>query len=60
MSTEGGQIKLARPIENSVRLNTFVSPEILEKLKEIAKQKGMSVSGLIRLMIMDYNNKEEK
>lgn len=51
---------MARPIENSVRLNTFVSPEILEKLKEIAKQKGMSVSGLIRLMIMDYINKEEK
>ena len=49
--------KLARPIENSERINTFVTPEVLQKLKEIAQSKGMSVSGLIRMIILDYISK---
>ena len=45
---------MARPVENSERVNTFVTPEVLEKLKQIAQSKGMSVSGLIRMIILDY------
>lgn len=48
---------MARPIENSKRINTFVTPDVLQKLKEIAKSKGMSVSGLIRMIILDYLSK---
>ena len=45
---------MARPVENSERINTFVTPDVLEKLKQIAMSKGMSVSGLIRMIILDY------
>ena len=54
MSTRGGEPTLARPIENSERIYTFLTPEALAQLKTKAKSMGMSVSGLIRMIILDY------
>ena len=44
---------MAKQIENTERISTFVSKEVLEKLKQQAKSKGMSVSGYIRLLIIE-------
>ena len=43
-----------RPKANSERTNVFFSPEIMEELKKIAGEKGTSVSGLIRMIVLDY------
>ena len=42
---------------NSERINVFFSPEILERLKRIADRKGISVSGLVRMIVLDKLNK---
>lgn len=42
-----------RPIENTERVSTYISKEQLEKLKIRAAQKGMTVSGYIRLLILE-------
>ena len=44
---------------NSERINVFFSPEILERLKRIADRKGISVSGLVRMIVRDKLNKTE-
>lgn len=43
-----------RPKANSERTNVFFSPEVMDKLREIASQKGTSVSGLIRMIVLEY------
>ena len=43
---------------NSERINVFFSPEILDRLKRIADRKGISVSGLVRMIVLDKLNKE--
>lgn len=45
---------------NSERINVFFSPEILDRLKRIADKKGISVSGLVRMIVLDKLNKENK
>lgn len=45
---------MARPKTNTQKKEVFLSPDILEKLKQEADQKGMSVSGLIRFIILEY------
>jgi len=44
---------MAKPIENTERISTYVKPEQLELLKAKAKEKGMTVSGYIRLLIIE-------
>lgn len=39
---------------NTERTNVFFSPEIMEELRELSKEKGMSVSGLIRMIVLEY------
>lgn len=46
-----------REKENTHRVNVFFSDEILEKIKKEAKEKGTTVSGLIRLIVHEYFNK---
>lgn len=41
-----------RDKENTERINVFFSSEILEKIKSLAKEKGMTVSGFIILTII--------
>mgnify|MGYP002473699397 CR=1 FL=1 len=43
-----------RPKANSERTNVFFSPDVMEKLRDIASQKGTSVSGLIRMIVLEY------
>lgn len=43
-----------RPKANSERTNVFFSPDIMEELRRIALEKGTSVSGLIRMIVLEY------
>ena len=44
---------MPKPIENTERISTFVTSEQLSELKTQAKSKGMTVSGFIRMLIID-------
>lgn len=48
-----GDDNLPKPIENSERISTFVTPEQLSRLRVRAKSKGMTVSGFIRMLIIN-------
>ena len=39
---------------NSERINVFFSEEVVGELKKIASEKGTSVSGLIRMIVLEY------
>lgn len=39
---------------NSERINVFFSEEVVSELKKIASEKGTSVSGLIRMIVLEY------
>ena len=49
---------MARSVENTERVSTFIPKETLEQLKANAKEKGMSVSGYIRLLILNDVSKK--
>lgn len=49
-----------KPKNNTERISTFLTQEQLEKLKEEAKRKGLTVSALIRLAVLDYIEKQRK
>lgn len=49
---------MARPKENTTRVNVFFTPEVLEKLKLEAKKNGLSVSGYIRMIVIQRLNEE--
>ena len=43
-----------RPKANSERINVFFSPEVMEKIKTVAAEKGTSVSGMVRMIVLEY------
>ncbi len=43
-----------RPKVNSERTNVFFSPEVMEQLRALAEKKGTSVSGLIRMIVLEF------
>lgn len=43
-----------RPKANSERINVFFSPSVVEQLRELAEQKGTTVSGMVRMIVLDY------
>lgn len=43
-----------REKSNSERINVFFSPEVLAKLKKIAAEKGTTVSGLVRMIVLEH------
>ena len=43
-----------REKSNSERINVFFSPEALSKLKKLASEKGMTVSGIVRMIVLEY------
>ena len=45
---------------NTERVSTFISKEALDKLNEEAKRLGMTVSGLIRFLILERLNAQTK
>ena len=44
---------------NSERTNVFFSPDVMQELKDTARQKGMTVSGLIRMIVLEYLAKQK-
>lgn len=44
----------ARPKANTERTNVFFSPETMETLRRVAEEKGTTVSGLIRMIVLEY------
>lgn len=43
-----------RPKANTIRTNVFFSESTMEQLRDIADRKGTSVSGLIRMIVLEY------
>ena len=48
---------LAKKKENTERINVFLPLDALERLKNIASEKGMTVSGFIRMLVLEYLKK---
>lgn len=40
--------------ENTARVPVLFSPSVADQLKEAAKERGMSVSGLVRMIVMEW------
>lgn len=43
-----------KPIQNTERINVFLSPEVLDLLKDAALKRGTNVSSLSRFIIMQW------
>lgn len=43
-----------RQKSNSERTNVFFSPQVMDELRTMAAEKGTSVSGLIRMIVLEY------
>lgn len=39
---------------NTERINVFFSERVLDSLRELAEEKGTSVSGLVRMIVLEY------
>lgn len=39
---------------NTQRINVFFSPDVIAELKRLASEKGTSVSGIIRMIVLEY------
>lgn len=51
---------MAKPKENTERVSFFTTKEILEDLKQKASEKGLNVSALTRMIVIEWlkiNNK---
>ena len=57
---KGGVIMSPRQKANTERTNVFFSPEIMDELRKLADEKGMSVSGLIRMIVLEYLARNKK
>lgn len=53
MYRKGGDVLAAKERANTEKVIVFLPPDKLEELKEIAKQTGSSVSGVIRTIIFE-------
>lgn len=45
--------------ENTERINVFFSPKALKALKDEAQERGIAVSALIRMIVLEWLKKEE-
>ena len=48
-----------RQKQNTERTYVFLSPDVLESLKKEADEKGTSVSGLIRMIVLEHEGKKK-
>lgn len=55
----GGNIS-PRDKQNSQKISIFLSPEHLEAVRKEADEKGTTVSGLIRMIVIAHLNKTQK
>lgn len=44
---------MPKQIENTERISTFISKELLDSVKCKASSKGMSLSGYLRLLVIE-------
>ena len=51
---------MARPKENTERLNLCLPPETMENIKAIAKDRGTTAAGLIRMIVVQWTKRELK
>lgn len=49
-----------RKVDNSERINVFFSPVVLEKLRIEASDRGTTVSGMVRMIVLDWLRKEDE
>ena len=47
-----------KAIENTERVSTYIGAEQLKEFKKLAREKGMTVSGYIRLLIIEEISKK--
>lgn len=45
---------------NTERTNVFFTPEVMEQLRKKSEEKGTSVSGLIRMIVLEYLAENKK
>jgi hypothetical protein len=50
---------LPRQKQNSERTYVFLPPSVLDSLKKEAESKGTTVSGLIRMIVLEYESKKK-
>lgn len=43
-----------RKIQNTERINVFLAEETVKELKAEAEQKGMTVSSLVRMIVLEW------
>ena len=60
MHMKGSGIMSPKSKVNTERINVFFSAEALERLKDEASEKGMSVSGLVRMIVLEWLKGEKK
>lgn len=46
--------------QNTERTYVFLSPDVLESLRQEAESKGTSVSGLIRMIVLEHEGKKKQ
>ena len=51
---------MAKEKANTERINVFFSEDVLKNLRELADQKGTSVSGLVRMIVLEYLTEHKK
>ncbi|NBH29317.1 hypothetical protein D3Z60_27410 [Lachnospiraceae bacterium] len=51
-TVKGGK-QVAKPKQNTERINIFLPPDLLESLKDEANKKGTNVSSLIRMILIE-------
>jgi post-segregation antitoxin (ccd killing protein) len=49
---------MAKQKQNTERVSVFLAPEIHQELQQEAEEKGMNVSALIRMIIMERRIKK--
>lgn len=49
---------MAKPKQNTQRINIFLPPDLLESLKNEANKKGTNVSSLVRMILLERENKK--
>jgi hypothetical protein len=55
---KGGDLLTPRGKANTERVNVFLSKEALQKLQTEADQKGTSISGLVRMIVLEHLDKQ--
>ena len=45
---------------NSERTNVFFPPDVIKELKRLSEERGTSVSGIIRMIVLEYLSNRKK